>query len=163
HAIVYVPGAPPLWIDPTYGLADALELPLAVHGRLALVANDQTKDLVRIPRVPSSQNFSRVKSELKLEGTVGGTSTEVSGSRGSSAADRRNDFLLQTSSQLRTAFEQFSENNLHSKAITRLAYPDPADRSKPMRVELEVANALLAGATAAQATLEVDPSVVLRR
>ena len=54
HAIVYVPGEPPLWIDPTDRWARPGELPLLDQGRRALVAAAETEDLVETPLSVSS-------------------------------------------------------------------------------------------------------------
>ena len=49
HAIVFVEGDPPLWIDATDELARVGQLPLSDQGRLALVAAPDTEGLVEIP------------------------------------------------------------------------------------------------------------------
>ena len=56
HAIVYVPGERPLWIDPTDPHARAGELPLPDQGRWALVADDATEGLRRTPISNSVEN-----------------------------------------------------------------------------------------------------------
>ena len=49
HAIAYVPGAHPLWIDATAEFAPARRLPWADQGRLALIVDPHTTELVRTP------------------------------------------------------------------------------------------------------------------
>ncbi|GEM_PF-5920500 len=49
HAIVYVPGDTPLWIDPTDRTAPVGELPRADSGRRALVIRPDTRGLVTTP------------------------------------------------------------------------------------------------------------------
>lgn len=56
HAIVYVPGPRPLWIDPTDPFARAGELPMADQGRWALVASNATRQLVPTPTSDSVDN-----------------------------------------------------------------------------------------------------------
>ena len=49
HAIAYVPGAHPLWIDATAEFAPARRLPWVDQGRLALIVDSHTTELVRTP------------------------------------------------------------------------------------------------------------------
>jgi hypothetical protein len=58
HAIVYLPGKHPLWIDPTAEFAPARRLPLADQGRLALIVDIQTKELTQTPESKASDNRS---------------------------------------------------------------------------------------------------------
>lgn len=56
HAIVYLPGDRPLWIDPTAPFARAGELPLSDQGRWALVAATTTQALIPTPTSNSVEN-----------------------------------------------------------------------------------------------------------
>ena len=55
HAIVYVPGTPELWIDPTDEYARVGQLPQADQGRLALIARAESAGLVTIPDRPQNR------------------------------------------------------------------------------------------------------------
>ncbi len=66
HAIVYVPGKHPLWIDPTAEFAPARRLPLADQGRLALIVDPRTTELTRTPESKPSDNRSLVEYILTL-------------------------------------------------------------------------------------------------
>ncbi len=66
HAIVYVPGGKPLWIDATDQFSAVGELPLGDQGRLALVATRKTTALVRTPETPSSANLTRETRAIKV-------------------------------------------------------------------------------------------------
>lgn len=56
HAIVYVPGRPEFWMDPTDRFARLGDLPSEDQGRLALVAGPNTTDLTRTPEASSNDN-----------------------------------------------------------------------------------------------------------
>jgi len=66
HAIVYVPGKRALWIDPTSEFTPASHLPAADEGRLALVVDPKTTELVRTPESPASQNRVLSRYEIAL-------------------------------------------------------------------------------------------------
>jgi hypothetical protein len=66
HAIVYVPGSPALWIDPTSEFTPATRLPYQDQGRWALVASNGTTQLVRTPQSAADQNVTRFNVTLKL-------------------------------------------------------------------------------------------------
>ncbi len=59
HAIVYLPGPRPLWIDATDRFSAVGELLPGDQGRLALVAARGTKALLRTPEAPSTVNLTR--------------------------------------------------------------------------------------------------------
>jgi hypothetical protein len=56
HMIVYVPGARPLWIDPTSQYAPATRLPLVDQGRSALIVDAATTGLVHTPESTAEEN-----------------------------------------------------------------------------------------------------------
>lgn len=84
HAIVYVPGTPALWIDPTDPGAEAGTLAPELQGRHALVAAPETQGLTRIDEAPPARNTAvftrtvvladegpaRVRETRELEGSL---------------------------------------------------------------------------------------------
>ena len=56
HAIVYVPGDRPLWLDATVQNQPINDIPVALQGRQALIASPKTKALLRIPELDASMN-----------------------------------------------------------------------------------------------------------
>ena len=66
HAIVYVPGRPALWIDPTSEFTPATRLPYQDQGRWALVASNGSTQLVRTPQSRAEENIQRYNVTLKL-------------------------------------------------------------------------------------------------
>ena len=57
HAIVYVPGEHPLWIDPTSEFTPARRLPWADQARMALIADPSTTRLIRTPESKAGENL----------------------------------------------------------------------------------------------------------
>ncbi len=66
HAVVYVPGTPALWIDPTSEFTPDSRLPYQDQGRWALVARNGTTQLVRTPKSSAEENVMRFAVTLKL-------------------------------------------------------------------------------------------------
>ena len=66
HAIVYVPGSPAMWIDPTAEYTPATRLPFQDQRRWALVASNGTTQLVRTPESRAEENVQRLNITLKL-------------------------------------------------------------------------------------------------
>lgn len=63
HAVVYVPNDE-LWIDPTQDSYDIQNIPLSLQGKLALVVDRNTNDLVQIPFSTESDNSLVKRTEV---------------------------------------------------------------------------------------------------
>jgi hypothetical protein len=68
HAIVYVPGEPDLWADPTDPFARFNELPLSDQGRMAMIVREGG-GLIGIPESPASENRVIETREFFLSGS----------------------------------------------------------------------------------------------
>ena len=66
HAIVYVPGKKPLWIDATDRYAQLGQLPMGDQGRLALIARAETTALVKTPESHRKDNGLMESREITL-------------------------------------------------------------------------------------------------
>jgi hypothetical protein len=66
HAIVYVPGTPPLWIDPTAEHVPAGRLPLVDEGRQALIVEGSTSGLTLTPESGPGDNRSIEEQEIEI-------------------------------------------------------------------------------------------------
>ncbi len=64
--LVYVPGDRPLWIDPAAEFTPPSRLPSADQGRLALIADSSTTDLVRTPASIAAENRETDTIEIQL-------------------------------------------------------------------------------------------------
>lgn len=66
HAVVYLPGPRPMFIDPTDPSTPVGELPVQDQGRLALVISGDTVGLVKTPEAASHENRVRTLREIVL-------------------------------------------------------------------------------------------------
>ncbi len=67
HAIVYIPGPHPLWIDPTLQYPPVTRLPAADQGRSALIVDPATKLLVKTPESPPDENRLAESFSVKMQ------------------------------------------------------------------------------------------------
>lgn len=160
HAIVYVPGDPPLWIDPTAPLLRAGELPLSDRGRLALIASPATTDLVRTPEPRSGENrVIRTRELVLATGDLGRlrASTEY---HGQFENDMRSYYAESKPEDLRSELEQ---NLKQAYSIDRLAefkYGEPRDLTAPFRIAYE-ADGVNHGVGLPTCSLSLDPELIL--
>jgi hypothetical protein len=82
HAIVYVDGARPLWIDPSLEFATASHLPFPDQGRRALIVRNDAKDLTMTPEEPAAANTRVEDVEIVLAPEGKGRMTSRGESRG---------------------------------------------------------------------------------
>jgi tetratricopeptide (TPR) repeat protein len=66
HALVYVPGATPLWIDPAADLTPVSQLPPASQNRWALIIDAATKELVRTSGSTEKENHQSSAIEIQV-------------------------------------------------------------------------------------------------
>jgi len=135
HAIAYVPGKRPLWIDPTAEYAPARRLPLADQGRLALIVDPQTTELTRTPESKPSDNRSLNEFTLTL--------TEDGKSRLETAHEEAGGFedysrpMALTASQApenrRDAMMTAMEKGIPGK-VKNIDWGAPKDLDKPARI-----------------------------
>jgi len=64
HAIVYVPGEHPLWIDPTARCTPPGQLPISDQSRWSMVIDPKTEALIRTAKSDYRKNFSKEVFEL---------------------------------------------------------------------------------------------------
>ena len=134
HAIVYVPGNPPLWIDATADTTPVPQLPISSQGRLALVAAAATNDLVRTPESLASANRRLVEVEVRLKSDGRGEVTEATSATGSFEADLRLSFSgipKEDAVQL----ERVAKDIYLAEKLGTFFVPKKDDRSKPYRIE----------------------------
>jgi hypothetical protein len=66
HAIVYLRGTPPLWIDPTAETVPAGRLPAMDEGRQALIVDSRTTGLILTPESSPGDNRSIEEQEIEI-------------------------------------------------------------------------------------------------
>ncbi len=141
HVIVYVPGSPPLWIDPTDPYTPVGELPLSDQGRLALVASEKTKHLVLTPRATADENLSVIGFDIQF--TFQGK-TKIQESQqyfGTVASRMRGTYAALSPAEIRQSWQSEIQAAYASKALDDLKYTAPGDMTKPFRVDTKVSEA----------------------
>lgn len=148
HAIVYVPGDTPLWIDPTAQFSRAGQLPTSDQGRLALVAKPDTTDLVRTPEMSSR---IVIRQEVRLA------------EQGSGTVVRSSEYFGAQELEVRAAQSGVDEAGLAESLADAAAVlygagevrdvhkTDSKDFSSPFRVSFEAVDAALAQTSAGEA------------
>lgn len=89
HAIVYVPGPEPRWIDPTQPSESSVFAPADLQGRMALIIDPSTTGLTRIPRSPAQASVWREELTYDLPYRGKGTAVEDASATGLVAASSR--------------------------------------------------------------------------
>lgn len=141
HAIVYVPGPPAIWIDPTDEFGRAGGIPAADQGRRALVIESAVSDLTRTPLAPAESNPDVVRYEIRLADQGKATvrySEEVGGELERSY---RSSFRNAAPEKMREKLSEVIRRELSADKIVSLQSTRPEDFSAPFRVEFEVAGA----------------------
>jgi tetratricopeptide (TPR) repeat protein len=148
HAIVYVPGKHPLWIDPTAEFAPARRLPLADQGRLALIVDPHTRELVRTPESMASDNRILNVTTLTLDET-GKSRVEMAHEEAGGTEDFLRPVAL-AASQLpedrRDTMLAGIQQNIKGK-VKNVDWGTPKDLDKPARFVVQAEDVPSAGTT----------------
>lgn len=136
HAIVFVGGKEPLWIDATAENARIGTIPIADQGRRALVVDDSTLALTTVPESKAMDNRIIHDVEVRLNDDGRGAIRETAEAYGS--------FELQLRSvyggddrQSRAALERFAKNSFGGKSLGEFSVTKKADFSHPFRLMVE--------------------------
>ena len=163
HAIVYIPGKPALWVDATDAFSPPGQLPASVQGRLALVAHPETKSLVRTPELPVSASGFTSMREVYLAEQGPARIVEVKESTGTVAAAYREHFARTESSRVREGYADYVKSVFAASELGRLEPQELKALDKPLRVEVEVENALRGYTEGAEAAVSVSGMSLLGR
>ena len=137
HAIVYVPGNPPVWIDPTVKFLSAGRLPSADQARYALVISPETTGLVKTPRSSSRANrYTRTRKIIMSETETG---RMIQRTHASGVIDHylRSTYASRTKKEIRSGWEDLARNDYKAN-LKRLKYSDPYDLKKIFFVTVEM-------------------------
>lgn len=141
HAIVYLPGPKPLWIDATDQFSAIGELPLGDQGRLALVAARGTKALLRTPEAPSTVNLTREDRTISVAEDGKVRVVEISALTGSAGHAIRADYSRAEKKQIEERLAGYLRSTYHAKTLGRWETSDFYDVSRPLRIDLETSDA----------------------
>jgi len=163
HAIVYVPGQHPLWIDPTARYVPPGELPIADQGRLALVAAGSTSDLVQTPVAPSGANRAVEIYDLTMTEWEGNRVRETVESTGSPGEDSRSWYASHSTKEHRSNWKGYGEEVYGTRSLESLDYSPPDDFTGPFRIVAELTGAEFGHVDDAEAVVTVGPSTLFDR
>ncbi|HEX8706521.1 MAG TPA: DUF3857 domain-containing protein [Myxococcaceae bacterium] len=163
HAIVYIPGQPALWVDATDAFSPPGQLPVAVQGRLALVAHPETKGLVRTPELPPSASGFTATREVYLAEHGPARIIEKKESTGTVAAAYREHFARTELARVREGYADYVKNVFSASELDRLEPQELKALDKPLHVEVEVQNALRGYTDGPEAAVSVSGMSLLGR
>ncbi len=139
HAIVYVGGASPFWIDPTDPFSRAGELPLADAGRLALVTGAGTTALTPTPSPSVEDSRETSRRSVTLQFGKGRVAETIEGSGWIEHALRG--WIDGRSPDDRTKLlEAYVQDAFRADVLKSGESGDPRSFAKPMTVTTESAD-----------------------
>lgn len=136
HAIVYVPAAgadPELWIDATAQYSRVGVLPEMDYGRWALVVDEKTTSLKKIPDLASTQNVHRETREFTLAEYGPARIVETNSQEGPMEAEYR-DYYTGDPKKLRENSEKYVKDAYLADSLISLEKGDASDLDKPFTV-----------------------------
>jgi tetratricopeptide (TPR) repeat protein len=160
HAIVYVPGSPDLWIDPTSTYSRAGELPLSVQGRLALVAAPDSQELIRTPATESQDNGAVEQRHVVLADFGRGNVRESTIYRGSLERGLRSLYASTDPELIREKVREYTVSSYFADDAT-VEHSDPRDLSSPFNIEIEAQGTKRASSDLTDGAVGIDTSYLL--
>ncbi|MGP8186373.1 MAG: DUF3857 domain-containing protein [Terracidiphilus sp.] len=158
HAIVYVPGKNPLWIDATDRYAQLGQVPMGDQGRLALIADARTTALVKTPESTSKDNGLVEKREFTLTDNGPANVVEITQPKGIYESAYRSYYADKPDKDTRDGLRGYVSAEYVSDDLTKVDRTDPADLSRPFELTIacEKAKRGYTGLENAQAAIRVD-------
>ena len=141
HAIVFVPGEPGLWIDPTDESARLRQLPTSDAGRLALVVAPDSTGLARTPMARAADNIIYEERRVVFANQGPAQITETSLPRGTAESRYRRQFADLSSKKTRDALTDYFKNEYSADHVEHLEHSDPRDFGQPFTLTLAGAKA----------------------
>lgn len=161
HAIVYVPGSEPIWIDPTDPFARAGELPLGDQGRWALIVDAKTEELLRTPVARPEDNRLVEVREVFMSDLGVGRVVETSRYHGALERRQRHGSKGADRASQSESFTDYVERQYLADQLGDWDSTAPDDLAQPYQIRLE---ALAAGRVATdleEAVVAILPSSLL--
>lgn len=155
HAIVFVPGSSPLWIDPTAETARAGELPFPDQGRLALIVSPETTTLTRTPEARSLENMAVETREVFLADSGKARIVETSHPSGLAEMALRRDFAHAEPKKLQENLKSYVQKEYNASDLGETTVGDPSDFTRPFTVRVEALQSNIA------VTSDVDAAVTI--
>jgi len=141
HAIVYVPGAPDLWIDATAEYARVGDLPYDDEGRLALVIRPETTALLLTPLAGSARELEVETREFTLAEEGYAAVVETTEAHGQSEMNYRSTYSGPKREANRKQLEEYARSAYVADGLTSYQASAANDFSRPFTLRLEIAGA----------------------
>ena len=136
HAIVYVPGKNPIWIDATDRYAQLGQIPMGDQGRLALITNTTTTALEKTPESTSKDNGLKETREFTLADNGPANVVEITEPTGIYESGYRGYYADKPDNDTRDGLRGYVQAEYVSDDLTKVDRTDPADLSRPFELTL---------------------------
>ncbi len=136
HAIVYVPASgadPEMWIDATAQYTQVGFLPFMDYGRWALIADEKTSGLKKIPEITPAQNLHRETREFTMAEYGPATIVETNEQIGPDE-ERLRDFYTGDPKQVRENGEKYVKDMYLADSLISLDHGDLTNMETPFKV-----------------------------
>lgn len=137
HAIVYVPGSTPLWIDGTDQYARLGQLPINDQGRHALIARPESTALTITPESTSHDNVLLEQREIRLSENGPATVVEKTMPTGVFESHYRSFYADKPDKETREGLTSYVKAQYVADKLTSVERTDPGDLSKQFELTLE--------------------------
>lgn len=155
HAIVYVPGTPGLWLDPTDPDLRLGVMAPANQGRLALIASDKTTALVRTPESTSAENRLVATREFYLSELGAAKVVETMEAWGTVDRDYRERWGQVEPKKVQEDLKDYGDWTYAAPAVSAASHSDPDDLTKPFELRLEFQDAKRGSTAQAEAAVAI--------
>lgn len=157
HAVVYLPGGEPSWIDATVLLHPLTALPYEDQGRKALVIKPDTSALTTIALTPAESNRSVETREFTLSSLGRSRVLERTESIGQWDRQARADFDNADEKHRREGLERYMRTTYFAERLERVTTSDGRDLAAPFVMTLEATDAKAGITELEDAAVIVDP------
>ncbi|MGB0081036.1 MAG: DUF3857 domain-containing protein [Terracidiphilus sp.] len=158
HAIVYVPGKNPIWIDATDRYAQLGQVPMGDQGRLSLITSNATTALVKIPQSSSQDNGVIETREFTLTDNGPANVVEVTQPKGILESSYRGFYADKPDKDTREELRGYIKSEYLCDDLSKVERTDPADLSQPFKLTIacEKAKRGYTELESAQAAIRLD-------
>ncbi len=141
HAIVYVGGEKPFWIDPTSEFSYNGYLPLGDQGRWSLIIGPDTDNVVKTSVSVSKDNKTVKEVTYTMKDTGYADVAEHITYYGADDSYYRSRYLYSKKEDIEKSFEEYIKSAYRFGEMESVTNTDPGDFSKPFQVSLKIKGA----------------------
>lgn len=163
HAIVYVPGQPDLWLDPTDPDVRLGVISPANQGRFAMIARTQGPALLRTPEMTAEENRIVETREFQLAELGRAKVTETSETFGTPDRDYRGQYGDVTPDKLKESLKSYVDWTYGEAKIASITHGDSADLTKPFTLKVQLEDAQRGATARTEAVVAIFQSQLIQR